>query len=102
MNTLGKTAVAELTSQVTAACQQLIARIGEVRESIGSEFREILHGNDRLLQLALNEAEALAWQTPYPHLVFPTLALEKTQAVANWDTHQRAIRRMDSVLSRAA
>jgi len=51
----------------------------------------LAHPN-KLLHLALNEAEALAWQTEYPHLVFPTLALEKAQAVANWLTRQRSMR----------
>jgi len=45
-----------------------------------------------MLRLALNEAEALAWQTDYPHLVFPTLAMEKAQGLAAWNQRQRAIR----------
>ncbi len=45
----------------------------------------------RLLRLALNEAEALAWQTDYPHLVFPVLAAEKARATARWHRRQRAL-----------
>ena len=33
--------------------------------------------NNSILHLALNEAEALAWQNGFPELIFPTLALEK-------------------------
>jgi hypothetical protein len=40
----------------------------------------------------LNEAEALAWQTEFPHLVFPILAQEKVQSAANWEAHQQAVR----------
>ena len=41
----------------------------------------------------LNEAEAAAWQTRYPHLFFPTLATEKVQAVIAWDTKRQALQR---------
>ena len=48
------------------------------------------HG--RLLRLILNEAEALAWQTEFPHLVFPELAREKAQAAVLWHRRQRSLR----------
>lgn len=44
-----------------------------------------------LLRLALNEAEALAWDASFPHLWFPLLAEEKTQEIAAWHAHQSAI-----------
>lgn len=47
----------------------------------------------RLLRLALNEAEGLAWQTEVPHLVFPTLALEKAEATVAWHQRQVSLRR---------
>ena len=40
----------------------------------------------------LGEAEALAWQTGYPHLFFPALATEKVQAAAGWNARQQFIR----------
>jgi hypothetical protein len=46
---------------------------------------------EQLVRLALNEAEALARQTWYPHLVFPDLAAEKIQAVAAWENRQRRL-----------
>jgi len=52
----------------------------------------LLAGPERMLQLALNEAEAVAWQTDYPHLLFPELAMEKVQAVASWNHRQTAVR----------
>ena len=47
------------------------------------------HG--RLLRLALTEAEALAWQTEFPHLVFPELAREKAHAAILWHQRQRLL-----------
>jgi len=58
-----------------------------------TEVRTTLNAPEHLLRLALNEAEALAWQTGVPQLVFPTLAMEKVQALRTWDTRQQVIRR---------
>jgi hypothetical protein len=74
-----------------ASCRKLIAAFEKTKSAIVSEFRETLAGHQQLVRLALNEAEALAWQTEFPHLVFPTLATEKLQALATWDARQRSI-----------
>jgi hypothetical protein len=71
-----------------ASCQKMLARIAGVKETIFHESFAALKTRERLLRLALNEAEAVAWQTMYPHLVFPTLATEKVQAVMAWDKLQ--------------
>jgi hypothetical protein len=76
-----------------ASCRKLIAAFEKTKRAIVSEFRETLAGHQQLVRLALNEAEALAWQTEFPHLVFPTLATEKLQALATWDARQRSIQR---------
>jgi len=85
-----------------ASCQKLIAQIEKAKDTILAEFRETRETHEQLLQLAVNEAEALAWQTAYPHLVFPLLATEKAQAVAAWDARQQSIRGTRSPLSLAA
>ena len=82
-----------------ASCQKLIAQIKETKDRILAEFQERYETHEQLLRLALNEAEALAWQTAYPQLVFPDLAVEKAQAVAAWSSHQRSIRRANPALS---
>lgn len=76
-----------------ASCRKMLAQIARAKEAIFAESREALQTQEHLLHLALNEAEALAWQTAYPHLVFPTLATEKVQAVADWNSHQQFVRR---------
>lgn len=73
-----------------ASCQNLIAQIKKTREAILVEFRKTLEVHEHLLRLALNEAEALAWQTDFPQLIFPSLALEKVQAVAAWHARQHS------------
>ena len=76
--------------------------IAAVRKMIEREYFWLHLQQPRVLQLALNEAEALAWQTGLGHLLFPVLAWEKARAVAEWHTRQQAIRRTEPILSFAA
>jgi hypothetical protein len=101
MNT-NRSAVQHFASRCVASCEKLLAQITRARNAIAAEFRETRQANDRLVQLALNEAEALAWQTDYPHLLFPALAHEKVQAVAAWNSHQQIVRKRQAEFSLAA
>jgi hypothetical protein len=71
-----------------ASCRTLLAQIESAKNAILAEFRNLAGVRERMLRLAVNEAEALAWQTEYPHLLFPTLAKEKAEEVIAW--HARA------------
>ena len=68
----------------------------------GAEFAHLRDARGHLVKLALNEAEALAMQTSFPHLVFPTLAQEKVSAVAVWHQRQAALQRNESMQAFAA
>jgi hypothetical protein len=83
---------AQFTKICVAACKKLLARIEEAKENVIAEFSATLKGREHMLQLAVNEAEAIAWETEFPYLVFPTLAQEKAASVANWAAHQRQVR----------
>ena len=74
-----------------ACCRKIRAQIAGVKEAIFAETTSAYPAPERLVRLALNEAEAAAWQTKYPHLFFPTLAAEKVEAVAAWNVHQRLL-----------
>ncbi len=74
-----------------ASCRKIRAQIAGVKESIYAESTRAFAAPERLVRLALNEAEAAAWQTRYPHLFFPALAAEKVEAVAAWNVHQRLL-----------
>ncbi|HEY1171334.1 MAG TPA: hypothetical protein VGH19_08210 [Verrucomicrobiae bacterium] len=74
------------------ACQKVLNAIEQARENLKSKFNNLREDHDHMVQLALNEAEALAWETTYPHLLFPTLAEEKVQAVNTWAVRQNAVR----------
>lgn len=74
------------------SCRALFRRLDGLKDQLLKEFGGKLKEQDRLLRAALNEAEALAWQTPYPHLFFPVLAEEKAVSAHNWAQRQREIR----------
>jgi hypothetical protein len=76
-----------------ASCRKLLEQLQNVKEQVVDEFRDQVEGHQHLLQLAVNEAEALAWQTEYPQLLFADLATEKAHAVADWHARQQHLRR---------
>ena len=92
-STSGNNALPTFKKVCLAACRKLLARIQQSKEAILAEFQNRFQVPEHLLRLAVNEAEALAWQTKYPHLLFPVLATEKAEAVLNWQAHQRAMER---------
>jgi hypothetical protein len=85
-----------------ASCRKLLAQVETSKTAILAEFRNLARGQEQMLRLAVNEAEALAWQTDYPHLVFPTLAKEKAEAVVAWKARERAIRQTPFMAALAA
>ena len=82
-----------LTAFCASCARKLIAEIQRTKNELAAQFRKTFAGNERMLRLALNEAEALAFLTEYPQLVFPTLALEKVEGAAAWQRHQKEVRR---------
>ena len=89
-------------SACLASCKKILAQMAAVRAAIYAEANLTLGAPRRLLRLALNEAEAAAWLTRYPHLVFPELAMEKVQALAAWNAHQQSVRRTSPVFALTA
>jgi hypothetical protein len=75
------------------SCQAALAHLRHAKATILAEARETLQVHDRILQLALNEAEAVARQTSYPHLLFPALAAEKVRSAATWNSRQQNLNR---------
>ncbi|HSU55248.1 MAG TPA: hypothetical protein VLT36_14415 [Candidatus Dormibacteraeota bacterium] len=74
-----------------SACQKLAQQLQRAKARLISEYSGLLDGHEQALRLVLNEAEALAWQTEYPQLVFADIAAEKVQAYARWNRRQQAL-----------
>jgi hypothetical protein len=70
-------------SWVVASGQKFILGIERARQRLVDQFVNQSELSQRMFQVALNEAEALAWETEYPQLVFPTLAEEKIAAISS-------------------
>jgi hypothetical protein len=83
-------------------CKKMLAQIKTVKNAILREYSDTRTAHKHLLELALNEAEALAWETDYPHLLFPTLAVEKARAVSTWNARQRFVQHHNGITALAA
>jgi len=68
--------------------QKLAARLNKYKvgllEELSNESETFLH----FARLAVNEAESLAWSTPYAHLFLPALVEEKIQYARQWASRQ--------------
>ncbi len=86
----------KLQMKTTLLRRNTLDAVARVRALVEREFSILRQREPRLLRQALNEAEAIAWQTGFPQLVFPSLALEKARAVATWESRQRTMRQPTS------
>jgi hypothetical protein len=91
-----------ITNRYLQSCRKLLAGIEQAKNKVLNDFHVTLEPHHKSFKLALNEAEALAWQTAYPHLVFPSLAVEKFQTVVAWQTRQQSLHKHRSVFAEAA
>lgn len=73
--------------------RDLIVQMTNIKNGLVREFGTAIGGHNALLRSALNEAEALAYQTAYPHLLFPLLAEEKASQINHWAARQRRVQR---------
>lgn len=85
------TKVSELERVVSSDAVRLAVQ--RAKNAVLADYAPRAGEHARLLRLVLNEAEGLAWQTEFPHLVFPALAVEKAEAAVAWHQRQTALRR---------
>ena len=76
--------------------------LATARAALEQEFSWLGVEQPRVLELALNEAEAVAWETGFPELLFPALAEEKVAEVAEWHARQQRVQRVAPMLAFAA
>jgi len=81
-----------VTDLCADSCQEILRQLAKVKHALAVQFRDLVAEHEHVLQLALGEAEALAWQTPFPQLVFQDLAEEKARSVVSWISRQRLVR----------
>jgi hypothetical protein len=54
--------------------RELFEAVGELRNRLREKYERALPGHGYLVRKAISEAEDLAWQTPFPHLLLPDYA----------------------------
>ena len=96
MNSITPLRLKKLQMKTTLLRRNTLDAVARVRALVGREFSILRQREPRLLRQALNEAEAIAWQTGFPQLVFPSLALEQARAAAIWENRQRTMRQPTS------
>lgn len=90
------------TTACLGACQKLLSQLGRVKTTLLDEARATRTAQERLVRIALNEAEAEAWLTGYPQLVFPELAVEKMRNLATWRARQQRVQAGQTISALAA
>lgn len=75
--------------------------LSRAKDGVLQDYAPLMGEHTHLLRLALNEAEALAWSTEVPQLVFPLLAREKAEFALAWHRRQKAVRRAGAEISLA-
>ena len=65
--------------------------LANIKTRLGQAWSQRLGQHPELVRQALAEAEVLAAQTNYPHLLFPVLAEEKVHQVSRWHERQTAL-----------
>lgn len=79
------------TAACLGACEKLVTQLTQTKENIVAEFKGAFATRQPLLQHAINQADALAWESGYPHLLFPVLATEKIESAARWQARQQLL-----------
>ena len=64
--------------------QKRAARLNEYKVGLLEEFSNESEAFRHFARLAVNEAESLAWSTPYAHFFLPALVEEKIQCARQW------------------
>jgi hypothetical protein len=82
-----------------ATCRKLAGFLDNVKREVFAEYEAELGANEQLLRLAIHEADALARQTGYPHLLLPLLAAEKARTAAQWQFRQQFLLRSNDPLA---
>jgi len=63
-------------------CQSLTFAIGDLRERLRTRYERIFPGQKTLIENVLEEAESVAWCTPFPLLFLPDFAEARIARIA--------------------
>jgi len=70
-------------------CTKLVSVITNLKDELQHQYEVALPGLAEQIQHAVAEAEALAWETSFPHLFLPDLAEARIAALTVTDSQRR-------------
>jgi len=74
------------------SCRKMLRAIADLRQTLERRYVDTDPRSAELVRITLAEAEALAWETSFPHLVLPLLAEERiSHAFANRSAAQHRL-----------
>jgi hypothetical protein len=93
MKTTNETNGRGLKARCADACRGAVRKLRQLEEQFAAKLiAEVQSGVPRrLVEQAINEAEALAWNTQFPLLFLPELAEEKIEGARQWARRQQDI-----------
>jgi len=71
--------------------QTITAKLSEYKMALLEQFTNESEAFLRMARLAVNEAESLAWSTPYAQWLLPALAEEKILHARQWASRQHQV-----------
>lgn len=69
-------------------CQKLFVALGDLKVRLQAQYERRFPGEGSRIRRAIEEAEAVAWRTPFPHLFLPDLAEEAIVRLAASSTSE--------------
>ena len=69
------------SSDYTALCAQLVSAVSDLKTRLQSRYTLEFPEHAETIQNVLEQAEARAWKTPFPHLFLPDLAEARLASV---------------------
>jgi hypothetical protein len=64
-------------------CQRLVVALGELKVRLEAQYVSRFPGQEFRIRKAIEDAEAAAWRTSFPHLFLPDLAEEAIEKSAS-------------------
>ena len=64
-------------------CQRLVVALGELKVRLEAQYLSQFPGQEVRIRKAIEDAEAAAWRTSFPHLFLPDLAEEAIERSAS-------------------
>ena len=66
----------------TQFCHKMVTAIRDLRDRLIEKYEQTLPDRAHLVRKVIAEAEAMAWQTSFPHLLFPDFVETRVAALA--------------------